>query len=57
MWFFLDEINICDYLGLVCDVICYYYCKGVWLFFNLKIFVVCNLYRFWLDNLILIMGF
>lgn len=28
VWLFFDEINICDYLGFVCDVICYYYCKG-----------------------------
>lgn len=24
VWLFLDEINICDYLGLISDVICYY---------------------------------
>lgn len=57
VWLFFDEINICDYLGFVCDVICYYYCKGKWLVFNFKIIVVCNLYRFWFDKLILILGF
>lgn len=56
-WLFLDEINICDYLGFICDVFCYYYCKGKLLFFNLKIFVVCNLYRFRFDELIYILGF
>lgn len=57
VWFFLDEINICDYLGFICDVFCYYYCKGKSLVFNLKFLVVCNLYRFWFDKLILILGF
>lgn len=28
IWLFFDEINICDYLGFICDVICYYNCKG-----------------------------
>lgn len=56
VWLFLDEINTCDHLGLVCDVICHHHCKGKRLAPNLKIIAACNPYRLRSDKSILTSG-
>lgn len=56
VWLFLDEINTCDHLGLVCDVICHHHCKGTRLSPNLKILAACNPYRLRSKNSILTTG-
>lgn len=56
IWLFLDEINTCDHLGLICDVICHHNCKGKRLAPNLKIIAACNPYRLRSDKSILTSG-
>lgn len=56
LWLFLDEINTCDHLGLICDVICHHNCKGKRLAPNLKILAACNPYRLRSDKSILTSG-
>lgn len=56
VWLFLDEINTCDHLGLICDVICHHHCKGKRLAPNLKIIAACNPYRLRSDKSILTSG-
>lgn len=56
VWLFLDEINTCDHLGLICDVICHHHCKGKKLAPNLKILAACNPYRLRSDKSILTSG-
>lgn len=56
VWLFLDEINTCDYLGLICDVLCHHHCKGKRLAPNLKLLAACNPYRIRSDKSILTSG-
>lgn len=56
VWLFLDEINTCDHLGLICDVICHHQRKGQRLAPNLKILAACNPYRLRSDKSILTSG-
>lgn len=56
VWLFLDEINTCDHLGLICDIICHHHCKGKRLAPNLKILGACNPYRLRSDKSILTSG-
>lgn len=55
-WLFLDEINTCDHLGLICDALCHHHCKGKLLSPNLKILAACNPYRLRSDESILTSG-
>lgn len=55
-WLFLDEINTCDHLGLMCDALCHHHCKGKLLSPNLKILAACNPYRLRSDESILTSG-
>lgn len=56
VWVFFDEINICEYLGIINEVICYCSIKGKLIIFNLVFIVVCNLYCFCLFGKIMIVG-
>lgn len=56
VWLFLDEINTCDHLGLICDVLCHHHCKGKSLAPNLKLLAACNPYRLRSDKSILTSG-
>lgn len=56
VWLFLDEINTCDHLGLICDVLCHHHCKGKLLSPNLKIIAACNPYRLRSDESIFTSG-
>lgn len=56
VWLFLDEINTCDHLGLICDVLCHHHCKGKSLAPNLKFLAACNPYRLRSDKSILTSG-
>lgn len=56
IWLFLDEINTCDHLGLICDILCHHYCKGKMLSTNLKVLAACNPYRLRSDKSILTTG-
>ncbi|XP_055995963.1 uncharacterized protein LOC125646740 isoform X2 [Ostrea edulis] len=56
IWLFLDEINTCDHLGLICDIVCHHRCKGALLSPNLKILAACNPYRLRSDKSILTSG-
>lgn len=56
VWLFLDEINTCDHLGLICDVVCHHHCKGKRLAPNLKILAACNPYRLRSNESILTSG-
>lgn len=55
-WLFLDEINTCDHLGLICDALCHHHCKGKLLSPNLKILAACNPYRLRSDESIFTPG-
>lgn len=55
-WLFLDEINTCDHLGLICDIICHHLCNGKQLAPNLKILAACNPYRLRSDESIFTTG-
>ena len=45
VWLFLDEINTCDHLGIIADVICHHKCLGKSLVPNLTILAACNPYK------------
>ena len=45
LWVFLDEVNTCDHLGLLADVICHKMFLGKHLPPNLIILAACNPYR------------
>ena len=45
VWGFLDEINTCDHLGVLNEVICHHSLKGVQLPDNLIFIAACNPYR------------
>ena len=45
LWIFLDEINTCDHLGLLADLICHQMFMGKHLPPNLIILAACNPYR------------
>ncbi|XP_033637454.1 uncharacterized protein LOC117298354 [Asterias rubens] len=44
IWCFLDEINTCDHLGLLSEVICHQSCRGEPLPINLVFLAACNPY-------------
>jgi len=45
VWIFLDEINTCNYLGLITEIILKNSCKGEKLTKNAKFIAACNPYR------------
>ena len=45
VWVFLDEINTCDYLGTISEMICHRSIKGKPLIPNLVFIAACNPYR------------
>ena len=45
MWIFLDEINTCDHLGLISDIMCHHSLLGQPLSKNLVFLAACNPYR------------
>ena len=45
IWVFLDEINTCDHLGLLNEIVCHHRCKGKFLPANLVFVAACNPYR------------
>ncbi|XP_028413787.1 E3 ubiquitin-protein ligase RNF213-like [Dendronephthya gigantea] len=45
IWIFLDEINTCDHLGLISDVICHHSLLGRPLAKNLVFLAACNPYK------------
>ena len=45
IWIFLDEINTCDHLGLICDVMCHHTLFGRPLPKNLVFLAACNPYE------------
>ena len=45
IWLFLDEINTCDHMGLLTEIICHHRCFGKALANNLVFIAACNPYR------------
>ena len=45
MWIFLDEINTCDHLGLISDILCHHSLLGRPLSKNLVFLAACNPYQ------------
>ena len=45
IWIFLDEINTCDHLGLICDIMCHHSLRGRPLSSNLVFLAACNPYK------------
>ncbi len=45
LWVFLDEINTCDHLGFLCDVLCHGHLLGNPLPRNIVVLAACNPYR------------
>ena len=45
LWLFLDEINTCDHMGLLTEIICHHSCNGEPLPRNLVFIAACNPYR------------
>ena len=45
MWIFLDEINTCDHLGLISDIMCHHSLLGRPLSKNLVFLAACNPYK------------
>ncbi|XP_048248430.1 uncharacterized protein LOC124132728 [Haliotis rufescens] len=45
VWVFLDEINTCNHLGLINDIICHHCCQGRMLAPNLIAMAACNPYK------------
>ncbi|KAL3859950.1 hypothetical protein ACJMK2_010129 [Sinanodonta woodiana] len=45
VWLFLDEINTCNHLGLICDVLCHHTCLGKTLPPNVVVMAACNPYK------------
>ena len=45
LWLFLDEINTCDHMGLLTEIICHHSCNAENLPRNLVFIAACNPYR------------
>jgi len=45
LWLFLDEINTCEHMGLLTEIICHRSCLGKRLANNCKFVAACNPYR------------
>ncbi|KAK3603844.1 hypothetical protein CHS0354_042851 [Potamilus streckersoni] len=45
VWVFLDEINTCNHLGIICDIVCHHRCLGHSLAPNLVVMAACNPYK------------
>ncbi len=45
MWIFLDEINTCDHLGLISDIMCHHSLLGRSLSKNIVFLAACNPYK------------
>ena len=45
LWLFLDEINTCDHMGMLTEIICHHSCNGESLPSNLVLIAACNPYR------------
>ena len=56
VWMFLDEINTCNHLGLINDIICHHRCQDITLAPNLVLMAACNPYRLRNENSILTAG-
>ena len=56
VWVFLDEINTCDYLGTINEVMCHRTIRGKPLPSNLVFIAACNPYRLRPDGTILTSG-
>ncbi|KAL3859944.1 hypothetical protein ACJMK2_010123 [Sinanodonta woodiana] len=56
VWLFLDEINTCSHLGLICDIVCHHQCLGHSLAPNLVIMAACNPYKWRRHGTILTAG-
>ncbi|XP_069124642.1 uncharacterized protein [Argopecten irradians] len=44
-WVFLDEINTCDHLGIIADLLCHHRYLGKTLLPNISVIAACNPYR------------
>lgn len=56
VWVFLDEINTCDYLGTINEIMCHRTIRGKPLPSNLVFIAACNPYRLRPDGMILTSG-
>jgi len=45
LWLFLDEINTCNHMGLLSEIICHHSCNGESLPRNLVLIAACNPYQ------------
>ena len=45
LWVFFDEINTCDCLGLLSEILCHHSCKGKKISDKIVFFAACNPYR------------
>ena len=45
LWVFFDEINTCDCLGLLSEILCHHTCKGKKISDDIVFFAACNPYR------------
>ena len=45
LWVFFDEINTCDCLGLLSEIMCHHTCRGKELRNDIVFFAACNPYR------------
>ncbi|KAK3579949.1 hypothetical protein CHS0354_020846, partial [Potamilus streckersoni] len=45
VWLFLDEINTCNHLGLITNILCHHKCLGKTLPPNLFVMAACNPYK------------
>ena len=46
LWVFFDEINTCDCLGLISEIMCNHTCRGKKIRKDIVFFASCNPYRF-----------
>ncbi|XP_041364113.1 E3 ubiquitin-protein ligase RNF213-like [Gigantopelta aegis] len=56
VWMFLDEINTCNHLGLINNIICHHRCQEVFLAPNLVLMAACNPYKLRNEDSILTAG-
>ena len=45
LWVFFDEINTCNCLGLISEILCHHTCRGKQINKNIVFFAACNPYR------------
>ncbi|KAK3603845.1 hypothetical protein CHS0354_042852 [Potamilus streckersoni] len=56
VWLFLDEINTCNHLGLINDILCHHKCLGKTLPPNLIVMAACNPYKLRSEKKVLTAG-